>query len=59
MNEMKSGKAPRLDEFPLECLKKGGMTVLERLIILWCMDCRYLWTGVTNVNAASLELLVC
>ena len=24
MNEMKSGKAPGLDRFPVECLKKGG-----------------------------------
>ena len=27
VNEMKSGKIP--DGFPVECLKKGGMTVLE------------------------------
>ena len=25
MNEMRSGKAPGLDGFPVECLKKGGM----------------------------------
>ena len=25
VNEMKSGKAPGLDEFPVECLKKGIM----------------------------------
>ena len=24
VNEMKSGKAPGLDRFPVECLKKGG-----------------------------------
>ena len=29
MNEMKSGKAPRLDGFPVECIKKGAMAVLE------------------------------
>ena len=29
MNEMKSGKAPGLERFPVECLKKGGMAVLE------------------------------
>ena len=29
MNEMKSGKAPGLDGFPVECLKKCGMAVLE------------------------------
>ena len=25
VNEMRSGKAPELDGFPEECLKKGGM----------------------------------
>ena len=25
VNEIKSGKAPGLDGFPVECLKKGGM----------------------------------
>ena len=34
VNEMKSGKAPGLDEFPFECLKKGGMAVLEWLVRL-------------------------
>ena len=29
MNEMKTGKAPGLEGFPVECLKKGGMAVLE------------------------------
>ena len=29
VNKMKSDKAPGLDRFPVECLKKGGMTVLE------------------------------
>ena len=28
VNEMKSVKAPGLDGFPVECLKKGGMAVL-------------------------------
>ena len=32
MKEMKSGKSPMLDGFPVECLKKGGMTVLEWLV---------------------------
>ena len=32
VNEMKSGKAPGRDEFPVECLKKGGMAVLEWLV---------------------------
>ena len=31
-NEMKSGKAPGLDGFPVECLKKGGIVVLEWLV---------------------------
>ena len=34
VNEMKSRKAPGLDEFPMECLKKGGMAVLEWLVRL-------------------------
>ena len=34
VNEMKSGKAPGLDGFPVECLQKGGMTVLEWLVRL-------------------------
>ena len=29
---MKSGKAPGLDGFPVECLKKCGMAVLEWLV---------------------------
>ena len=32
MNEMKSGKAPGLEEFPVGCLKKGGTAVLEWLV---------------------------
>ena len=28
VNEIKSGKAPGLDGFPVECLKKGGMAVM-------------------------------
>ena len=34
MNEMKSVKAPGLDGFPVKCLKKGGMAVLEWLVRL-------------------------
>ena len=34
VNEMKSGKAPALDGFTVECLKKGGIAVLE-----WQLDC--------------------
>ena len=34
LNEMKSGKAPGLDLFPVECLKKGGTVLLE-----WLVDC--------------------
>ena len=34
VNEMKSGNAPGLDGFPVECLKKGGMAVLEWLVRL-------------------------
>ena len=74
MNEMKSGKAPGLDGLPVECLKKGGMAVLEWLVRLLNLSFDmglYLWTGVvlvscpwtkgrvTNVNVATLEVLVC
>ena len=34
VNEIKSGKAPGLYGFPVECLKKGGMAVLEWLVRL-------------------------
>ena len=34
VNEMKSGTAPGLDGFPVECLKKGGIAVLEWLVRL-------------------------
>ena len=34
VNKMKSGKAPGLYVFPVECLKKGGMVVLEWLVRL-------------------------
>ena len=49
VNEMKSGKAPGLDGFPVECLKKGGMVVLEWLVRLLNLSFNtrlYLWTGV-------------
>ena len=32
VNEVKSGRAPGLDGFPVECLKKGDMAVLEWLV---------------------------
>ena len=34
VNEMRSGKPPGLNGFPVECLKKGGMAVLEWLVRL-------------------------
>ena len=34
MNEMKSGKAPGVDGFRVECFKKGGMAVVEWLVRL-------------------------
>ena len=34
VKEMKSGKAPGLDGFPVECLKKGGVAVLEWLVLI-------------------------
>ena len=45
VNEMKSGKAPGLDGFPVECSKKCGMALLElpvRLERKFCYgDCKY------------------
>lgn len=40
MNEMESGAAPGLDKFPGECLKKGGMAVLEWLVYL-LIKCKF------------------
>ena len=34
VNEMKLGKVPGLDVFPVECLKIGGMAMLEWLVRL-------------------------
>ena len=34
VTEMKSGKVPGLDGFPLECLEKGGMSTMEWLVRL-------------------------
>ena len=74
VNEMKSSKAPGLDGFPVECLKKGGMAVLEWLVRLlnisfdmgfvpmdWRGACIVLCTKgrVTNENVATREVLVC
>ena len=49
VNEIKSGNAPGLNEFQVECLKKGGMAVLEWLVRL--LNLRFdmglhIWTGV-------------
>ena len=49
VSEMKSGKAPGLDGFPAECLKKGGMAMLEWLVRLLNLSFDmglYLRTGV-------------
>ena len=72
VNEMRSGKAPGLDGFPVECLKKGGMAVLEWLVRLlnssfdmgvvpmdWRGACTCTKGRVTNVNVATIEVLVC
>ena len=45
VNEMKSGKAPGLDGFPVECLKKGGTAVLEWLVRL--LNFKFLYGGYT------------
>ena len=52
VNEMKSGKAPGLDGFPVECLKKGGVAVLEWLVRLLNVSFDMgvvLWTGTVHV----------
>ena len=52
VKEMKSGKAPGWDGFPVECLKNGGMAVLEWLIRLLNLSFDMgvvLWTGVVLV----------
>ena len=67
VNEMKSGKAPGLDGFTVECIKKGSMAVLEWLGrpcqsygLAWCLYSAHVKKGrVTNVNVATLEVLVC
>ena len=73
-NEMKSGEAPGLDGFPAECLKKGGMAILEWLVRLLNLSFNMGvvpmdWHGAfivplykgkgDNVNVATLEVLVC
>lgn len=49
-NEMNAGKAQGLDGFLVECLKKGGMTVLGWSCFLTkVLKCgKYLWTGVVH-----------
>ena len=56
VNEMKSGKAPGLDVFPVECLKKGEMTVLEWLVRQLKLS---FYMGVVPVDwrGACIELL--
>ena len=53
MNEMKSGKAPGLNGFQVECFKKGDMAVLEWLVRLlnlsFDMGVVPIWTGVVLV----------
>ena len=74
VNEMKFGKAPGLDGFPMECLKKGGMAVLKWLVRLLnlsfdmgvvrmdgrgaCMVPRYKRNG-DKCDVATREVLVC
>ena len=65
---MRSGKDRWLDEFSEECLKKGGMAVLEWLVRLLNVrsdtgvvhvQCPCTKGKVTNVNVATEEVLVC
>ena len=72
MNEMKSGKAPGLDRFPVVCLKKvwyGYVGMVIRLLNLSFdmgavpMDWRGAFIStkvrVPNVNVETREVLVC
>ena len=73
VNEMKSGKAPGLDGFPVEYLNKCGMAVLEWLVRLLNLSfdmgvipthCRGacivpLFKEKGDVNVATREVLVC
>ena len=53
VNEMKSGKVPGLDGFLLECLKKGGMAVLEWLFRL--LNLSFYMGGVPMDYSASVQ----
>ena len=74
VNETKSGKAPWLDGFQVECLMKGGMAVLEWLVKQ--LNASFVmgvvprdWRGafivprakgrVTSVNVVTVEVFVC
>ena len=75
LNEIKSGKALGLDGFPVDCVKKCGMAVLEWLVRLlnvsfdtWGCTYRLVWVvhmcpctkgRMTNVNVATQKVLVC
>ena len=52
VNEIKSGKAPGPNGFPVECLKKYGVAVLEWLVRLLYLSVDmgvYLWTRMVLV----------
>ena len=74
VNEMRFGKAPGMDGFPVECLQKGGMAVLKWLVrqlnlssdmgvvpMDWrgaCIVPLYKGKG-DKCDVATLEVLVC
>ena len=69
-SEIKSGMAPRLGGFRVECFMKGGMVVLELLVRLLKLsfDMRVVplnWVvpqykgKVTSMNVVTREVLVC
>ena len=49
VNEIKSGKAPGLDGFPVEYFKKVGMAVLEWLVRLLSISFDMVWRGACTV----------
>ena len=61
VNEMKSDMAPGLDKFQVECLKKGGIAVLEWLVRLLnvCFDMGVVpidWRGVCIVTLYNWKI---
>ena len=50
VNEMKSGKAPWFDGFPVQCLKKFVMAALVRMTIMRLLNVSFDWRGACIVH---------